>query len=318
MKKILIFIITLFIITVCVIYSYNSYIVSGLKKLGYDEEEISLIKKKNKIISINGYEITLQEKIENTIDEIKNEIGLEAEFNSDAKLVLIEKELTQKLKELHKEFDAKIAKIDEEFELYNFETIPYDETISKNSHIEILEKQLSENKQALESKVAALEKELLNIGAREEVLDDIRSDNLITHIENLEKKIVYYDNYFGSIPTKKMNFASGREKMLAGLNDYRKSLGLPLLSYNYDKQSCIDKEALAYANNRNPHNWVCDVDNEGSSLAPITSDYVQIALNFYTTHGSHRETVITPSYRSIAVSLVEYNGMVYMVVGYWR
>lgn len=102
-------------------------------------------------------------------------------------------------------------------------------------------------------------------------------------------------------------------RMFKLTNDYRKSLGLKPYVYNYQKQSCVFKEARAYADNNNPHNWVCPTANENASIASIKSDYVAIAMRFFKTDPPH-EAVLSGNYKSVAIAFVEKNGIVYMIM----
>ena len=102
-------------------------------------------------------------------------------------------------------------------------------------------------------------------------------------------------------------------QMFKETNDYRKSLGLKPYKYNYNKQACVFKEATAYANNKNPHNWLCPCANENASLASVNSDYVAIAMKFFKSDPPH-EAVLSGNYDSVAIAFVEKGGMVYMIM----
>ena len=103
-------------------------------------------------------------------------------------------------------------------------------------------------------------------------------------------------------------------RMFREVNEYRASLGLKPYTYNSGMQSCVFKEARAYANNKNPHNWLCGpAANENAGLAGINSDYVKAAMDFFKSDPPH-EAVLSGNYKSVAIAFVEKDGMVYMIL----
>lgn len=107
---------------------------------------------------------------------------------------------------------------------------------------------------------------------------------------------------------------NGAMAMFNQVNEYRARQGLPLYAYNYDQQSCVDAEAVAYANTNIPHNWVCKtVANENAGIASVNSDYVKIAMNFFIADPPHH-AVLVGNYRSAAVSIVIKEGRAYMIL----
>ncbi len=107
--------------------------------------------------------------------------------------------------------------------------------------------------------------------------------------------------------------------LFAAINSYRASIGKPPYIYNSSKQSCIDQEALAYANTSNPHNWVCDNLNENASTAPVGSNLVSLSMNFFINDPPHEEVLSGRryNYTSAAVSVVQKNGTYYAIIGVW-
>ncbi len=103
------------------------------------------------------------------------------------------------------------------------------------------------------------------------------------------------------------------------INAYRASIGKPPYAYNSSKQGCIDQEALAYANTSNPHNWVCSVNNENASTAPVGSNLVSLSMNFFINDAPHEEVLSGRryNYTSAAVSVVQKNGTYYAIIGVW-
>ncbi len=104
------------------------------------------------------------------------------------------------------------------------------------------------------------------------------------------------------------------------INSYRASIGKGPYIYNSAKQSCIDQEALAYANTSNPHNWVCDILNEYASTASVGSNLVSLSMNFFINDAPHEEVLSGRryNYTSAAVSVVQKNGTYYAIIGVWR
>lgn len=102
-------------------------------------------------------------------------------------------------------------------------------------------------------------------------------------------------------------------RMFRLTNEYRRSLGLKPYTYNYAKQSCVFKEAKAYSQNKNPHNWACPCANENAGLSSINSDYVAVAMKFFKNDPPH-EAVLSGNYSSVAIAFVEKDGMVYMIM----
>lgn len=97
-------------------------------------------------------------------------------------------------------------------------------------------------------------------------------------------------------------------------NDYRSSLGLNPYIYSGEKQTCVDAEASAYASNKNPHNWVCDVSNENASYVGVNQNVVKISMDFFISDPPH-EAVLSGDYDSAAVSCAVSGGYYHCILG---
>ncbi len=141
--------------------------------------------------------------------------------------------------------------------------------------------------------------------------------------EEAEKLAAKTGNY-SSVPLSPTQMEGNFNRSLASdlfnaINSYRASIGKAPYVYNSAKQSCIDQEALAYANTSNPHNWVCDNINENASTAAVGSNLVALSMNFFINDAPHEEVLAGRryNYTSAAVSVVQKNGTYYAIVGVW-
>lgn len=133
-------------------------------------------------------------------------------------------------------------------------------------------------------------------------------ENLLKAV-NKEKKIKKENNGFANASIK-----NAAMRMFNETNQYRKSKGLTPYKYNYAQQSCAFIEANAFAKNGNPHNWLCKAAvTENAALASVNSDYVGAAMSFFKNDPPH-EAVLSGNYRSVAIAIVERNGMMYMIM----
>lgn len=106
--------------------------------------------------------------------------------------------------------------------------------------------------------------------------------------------------------------------LAAAINNYRQSLGLSPYAINASQQSCTDREAKAYADTQNPHNWVCKAaNNENASYTGIGTDMVGVTMNFFVNDPPH-EAPMSGNYSSIAVSVYQSNGMNYTIVDFFN
>lgn len=158
-------------------------------------------------------------------------------------------------------------------------------------------------------------KYLLNLGySKAEIKRLIVKDDAKT-LANLkktlarERKKLKENNGFASKSIKAQAM-----RMFKMTNDYRRSKGLKPFKYNYSMQSCVFKEAKAYASNKKPHNWLCTAAaNENAGLSSKNSDYVKIAMDFFKSDPPH-EAVLSGPYSSVAIAIVEKDGMMYMIM----
>ncbi len=169
-----------------------------------------------------------------------------------------------------------------------------------------------------DDKLAGLRTSLIDLGLRESEVDALVTGDVHADIATLEGRVTYMEEYNALVSTSGNNYAAGAMDLFNRLSDHRVANGLPPFRYNAEGQSCVDIEANSYANNQNPHNWLCkDLTSEGSSLSSVNSDYITIAGDFLTSHDSHERDVLMPEYVSAACSAVESDGMVYMICGYF-
>ncbi len=161
--------------------------------------------------------------------------------------------------------------------------------------------------------------DLRDVGLRESDLQSFISGDVMVDIGVLSEKLEYYENFGAGIGAGGTSYASGSKELFDILSAHRVSKGLPAFTYRSDQQACVDMETVAYAQNKNPHNWLCKtLTSEGSSLASSSSDYIGIAGNFLTSHDSHEADVINPRYTGCVCSVVNKDSMNYMVCGYFQ
>ncbi|MFV0498809.1 MAG: hypothetical protein ACK5NF_02090 [Bacilli bacterium] len=316
------------LLTICVVTSSSFVIHSYSTKkqimaLGYNEKETTKFVSKHGIFNVNSKVVS---KLENEIASkekiLSSEIGVshtliqnydqltKVEYNKALDSFI--DNTTSLYKDSIKEVDKKILslKIDEKVDTKN--TTLYEELSIKNNLVNDLESEYL-------IKISELKKKLNNYVMRDSEIELISNNNVIDTYNILTKKYEYFKEYHELYDNSKNSIASGSMDLFNILNKHRIANGLNPFKYNSSQQSCVDTEANSYANNKNPHNWLCkSLTSEGASLAGINSNYIQIAGNFLTTNASHEADVINPNYTSAACSAVSRDGMVYMICGYFR
>lgn len=193
------------------------------------------------------------------------------------------------------------------------------EGLTLHSQLSLRNVKIIETETNLITKISEHKAALLDYGMRQSDVDSLVTGDLVKDVETLDEKVTYYKNFNALVSTSGNSYAAGSMDLFNILNNHRVSKGLAPFTYNADQQACVDIEANSYANNKNPHNWLCKtLTSEGASLAGVNSDYIQIAGNFLTSHASHEADVINPRYTSAACSAVQRDGMVYMICGYFK
>ncbi len=304
-------------------FGFTSNTQNEIQALGYSEEETSkLIEEYGIFNAAAKTEKALEDEIKDKEETLKTEIGLEPsliEGRDKMTRVAYSKELTTFTDEMRTTYTADIEAVNTELAKYNVEDTVATEGVP-------LAKVLTDKTTLLETTVTNYETEienhkttLLDFGMRESELEALLTGDLVVDLKALQDKVAYYEEYQALVSTSGNSYASGAMDLFNILNNHRVSKGLPAFTYNSAQQSCVDIEANSYANNKNPHNWLCKtLTSEGASLASVNSDYIQIAGNFLTTHGSHEADVVNPNYTSAACSAVQRDNMVYMICGYFQ
>lgn len=323
MKKTIIGAVILCVTVVSVFSIYSSGAKSQIYALGYSEKEVE------KFIAEYGV-FEASEKVENELnaeitakeDKLATEIGVSPTLiNNYDSLTRVEynNELDSFIEYNTTIYTTAIAEADQKLANYavvsEFET----EGVSLYTQLSNRNKLIYETEINFEVQIEEKKAALVDYGMRSSEVDALITGDYLKDLEALNSKVTYYENFNAMVSTSGNSYASGSMDLFNILNNHRVSKGLPAFRYNAEQQSCVDVEANSYANNKNPHNWLCKtLTSEGASLASSSSNYIQIAGNFLTTHGSHEADVVNPNYTSAACSAVERDGMVYMICGYFR
>ena len=314
-KAILIGIAIITLIITSILY-YNVQ-VNSLTKLGYTKSEAKKIVNPISIFNVvtreknrMNDEISKLEKSLLSMGLSQNE--LEAFEYPDNKM-LSKLNYTKEKKNSHqKNLEDKLSILEKYAKQFNVKyEYPKGNVYIKHQHLSaLLDKELIKQ-------ISKYQKMLLQQGlnkAQIKRLEDEKSK--INTLLNLSKKYQKEKENEKKITklfsSKKLQQSAMR--MFNETNEYRRSLGLKPYKYNYAKQSCVLKEAQAYARNKNPHNWLCNVANENAALASDKSDYVAIAMKFFKNDPPH-ERVLSGNYKSVAIAIVNHNGMNYMIMG---
>lgn len=315
-------VISLAIITMFYGFKYNNE--EKLSGLGYTEDQVEEIIEEHGIL--DGYshiEKKLKDEIKEKESIFTNQVGDElstVKNSKDMTLVKYSNMLDDKITERTEFYNTEISTLNKSLESYILseeDIIDYtDYTLAAeyNKKVELINKY----KTYYEEKVTELKQALLDSGVSEWEVNSLITGDNVSDVAILEAKKVYIDEYNSLVSTSGNSYAPGAMDLFNRLNAHRTSKGLAPFRYNAEGQSCVDIEANSYANNKNPHNWLCkELTSEGSSLASSSSDYIKIAGDFLTSHDSHERDVIAPEYVSAACSAVQRDNMVYMICGYF-
>lgn len=306
--------------------SFFAYSTSSKVKiiaLGYDEKEADKLIEKHGIITASS---VVEEELNNDIEEnekiLKEQVGVSPtliENYSNMSKLNYRENLENFINSTTDLYTEEIVKIEEALTLYPVA----EELVNDNKslyqqytdRIKLLSKYESEFLPKIEEQKQALRE----YGMRETEIESMISGNIVSDLEALNSKVDYYKQFSALLSTSGNSYAPGSMDLFNMLNAHRVSKGLQPFEYNAAQQGCVDIEANSYANNKNPHNWLCKtLVSEGSSLASSSSNYIQIAGNFLTTHASHEADVINPNFSSAACSAVQKENMVYMICGYFN
>lgn len=291
-------------------FLYYSIQVNSLTKLGYTKQQAHEMVKLTTIYNIvtNSKE-ELSHDINQHIKTLDNLGVTEVKVNnliSEAdKLVEKENVLDEYASEHKEKMDKDFSVLKKQADIFN---IKYD---LKNK---TLYQQVTYLDKLVSKKIDGFIEFLMVNGFSTKEIKALTNESEVENATKLQKVVTAQKKEL----EKNLGFQSDELKnqamrMFKLTNDYRKSLGLKPYVYNYQKQSCVFKEARAYAGNNNPHNWVCPTANENASIASIKSDYVAIAMRFFKTDPPH-EAVLSGNYKSVAIAFVEKNGIVYMIM----
>lgn len=290
---------------------YYQIQVHSLQSLGYTQEES---KKMVNPLSIYHIVTNTKDDLLVQLDDVKKELN-ELGINEDAEkgempLVGQVKELKSLRDEKIKFLKNEISTLEKEAKILNISYEKEGKSLYNQYSqltLEVNKKIKKENKK----NITFLEE---NGYSKNEINKLKTKDNFKTYENilkavNKEKKIKKENNGFASAAIK-----NEAMRMFKETNQYRKSKGLAPYKYNYNQQACVFLEANGYANNGNPHNWLCKAAaNENAGLANVNSDYVGSAMTFFKNDPPH-EAVLSGNYRSVAIAFVERNGMMYMIM----
>ncbi|MEG0283814.1 MAG: hypothetical protein RR543_02280 [Erysipelotrichales bacterium] len=310
-------IIAIFIVLLIAVFTLYSKQVQGLEDLGYSKDVA-----KEKVNYSNFYNVsdTTKDELETQIDNKKDSLNsLGVNDKEIQKLPLSNEKLVNDLSLLNKQEDNReqylnkeVTKLEKKAKHYKIKLAYPDDNIYQKYIY--LNDALGNNYQKL---VKHYYNALLKEGySKKELLKMYDKKNLV-------KTLDQYENLYKKESAKKKKQASYFQtkelqaqamRMFKETNEYRKSKGLKPYTYNYQMQSCVLREAKAYASNKNPHNWLCKAAaNENAGVASINSDYVKLAMDFFKSDPPH-EAVLSGNYNSVAISFVERNGTVYMIM----
>ncbi len=323
MKKLIIVAISLCVLFFGSFFMYTSSARNAIYALGYDENETEkLIEEYGTIGASEKVKDKLNKEIEKKEEVLVEEVGIEPTLmtvSEELSKVEYNEALDTFIDEVTVLYEEKIKEVEENLSKYPVEEELDVEGVSLHQELTMKQKLLFDTEGMYVDKVEGYKAALRDFGVRESELEGLLSGDLVADSILLEEKVGYYEAYNALVSTSGNSYAAGAMDLLAILNNHRVSKGLEPFRYNAEQQGCVDIEANSYANNKNPHNWLCKtLTSEGSSLASINSDYIGIAGHFLTTHGSHEADVVNPNYTSAACSAVARDNMVYMICGYFR
>ena len=308
------FLVLLFLCSSVLFYSKQ---VNGLTNLGYTRVEAKNMVNLTNFISVVEDE---RKELDNLISEYREEL-IEIGYTNEAIDDLISEKdnlLSQKntlLEEIdlkEKEIGLLLEKLEKQADELNIKyQFPESATSNFKKHL-YLKEHLDKEYARL---IAEYEKYLRDNGYTAAEIKHLKKGSNHTVVQNMRKEANATKKLIGENGGfQNQTLQAQAMRMFRETNKYRASLGLKPYKYNNAKQDCVFKEARAYARNKNPHNWLCDVANENASLASVNSDYVAIAMHFFKNDPPH-EAVLSGNYNSVAIAFVESNGMVYMIMG---
>lgn len=303
-------------------FVYTTSSKSRIVALGYDVVQAEKYIEKYGILTAAGkVEDELESNIEKQEKLLKDEVGISPTLieNYDTLSRVKYNERLQTFVESSKKlYSDEITKIEDALKVYPLENEFNNKGKSLYQQYTERVKLLSKFEGEYLPKVEEQKQILRNYGMRDTEINSLISGNIVSDLETLLAKVDYYNQFSALLSTSGNTYAPGAMDLLAILNSHRTSRGLQPFAYNSAQQGCVDIEANSYANNKNPHNWLCKtLVSEGASLASVSSNYVSIAGNFLTTNPSHEADVINPNFSSAACSAVQKGNMVYMICGYF-
>lgn len=294
-----------------------------LLELGYSEQEVEAFSNEMDLFTgVSTIESQLFDEIAKQENIIVNEIGIELiEIQKEEELTKVAylSHLKESIVILNEEYDALSAELDLELEghglIFDIDT----SEMSKKAVVDAKQEHIDAFLAELAAQLEGAKARLVELGRSNEEIDSYLTGDTIQDIARLNDRISYYEEYNSLLSTYGNSEAEGAMRLLGILNAKRVEVGLQPYEYREDQQACVDMEANSYANNKNPHNWLCKtLVSEGASLASVNSDYIGIAGNFLTTHGSHLAGVTNPEWTGAACSAIRRDKMVYMICGYFR
>ncbi len=302
------------IIAVFGYFLYYSIQVKSLTKLGYSDTEA---KDKVKVTTIYNIVSNHKSMLKDSINKhtsILDELGVSQQkidslTENETKLLAKETALKEYATTRKNDLESKLTTLEKQAKALN---IKFDIKGKKvNEQVEYLDKLVSKKVNKLLSNYKNF---LLDNGYTKDEIKKLTSKSNYQNMITLENKVSdEKKKQEQNLGFQNKNLREQAMRMFRLTNEYRRSLGLKPYIYNYDKQSCVFKEAKAYARNKNPHNWACPCANENASLANVNIDYVAIAMKFFKNDPPH-EAVLSGNYSSVAIAFVEKDGMVYMIM----
>lgn len=290
--------------------------VNALVDLGYPK---SVAKEKTKITNLFSVVSNEKKSLQKDIDHTQQElIDLGLKNHEVLNIAKDEDKLVSQLNLLKDEKEVKVSfyqkslsQLEAIAKKYNIKyQYPDTNVYNRNIYLSTL---LNKNNGKL---IAQYREYLIKQGYSKQEIRKLKGKN--SH-ETLSKLQVAY-NKEAKKQNEQLNQFSSKElrdsamRMFRETNEYRASKGLRPYKYNYKMQSCVFKEANAYARNKNPHNWACQpIANENAGLASAKSDYVKLAMDFFKTDPPH-EQVLLGNHNSVAIAIVTKDGMNYMIM----
>lgn len=276
-------------------------IITKIEKIA-NNTKLSIEEKEKQIIDI--LKSDLESNIKKLSDDYNNIINKDINYSDEENSQL--KTLNDKYKELIKE--KKSLNLEDMYNKYN-------NIYNNNMKIKQLQSKANKRIKAEKAKLEQLAKEQLaeEQKQKEEQKENAKSSNDDSNSSANSDSNNSSDSSSSDGPYNRALAMS----LFNAINAYRTSLGLPKYSYS-SRQSCVDREAKAYADTNNPHNWVCtSAANENASYTAIGSDMVGITMDFFKNDPPH-EAPMSGNYSSMAVSVYQKNNMNYTIVDFFN